>query len=199
MKFIKTNLRFSGTLWEPEILSFNSQRRKPSWIYPIFSIHRFRPRQWHEGGTGRLLNFWKRSARRWECQRGWRRLFRVAMGEIESAHLFADGKEITCKAFNCCGSGSVEESFIICRNGSCFHSRCKDTKLYWWTLRELDFLFTRSDKAGAKGIIFQYGNMYYPNTDRYWPARSARSRCRGRTESSLRHDPFQPGSRTGEK
>ena len=24
--------------------------------------------------------------------------FRVAMGEIESAHLFADGKEITCKA-----------------------------------------------------------------------------------------------------
>lgn len=25
------------------------------------------------------------------------------------------------------------------------------------------------------------------------------SRCRGRTESSLRHDPFQPGSRTGEK
>lgn len=34
--------------------------------------------------------------------------FRVAMGEIESAHLFADGKEITCKAFNCCGSGSVE-------------------------------------------------------------------------------------------
>ena len=34
--------------------------------------------------------------------------FRVAMGEIESAHLFADGKEITCQAFNCCGSGSVE-------------------------------------------------------------------------------------------
>lgn len=34
--------------------------------------------------------------------------FRVAMGEIEDAHLYADGEEITCKAFTCCGSGSVE-------------------------------------------------------------------------------------------
>ena len=52
--------------------------------------------------------------------------FRVAMGEIESAHLFADGKEIICKAFNCCGSGSVEgELYYMPGNGSCFHSRCK--------------------------------------------------------------------------
>lgn len=34
--------------------------------------------------------------------------FRVAMGDIEESHLFADGKEIPCKAFNCCGSGVVE-------------------------------------------------------------------------------------------
>ena len=34
--------------------------------------------------------------------------FRVAMSDIEEAHLFADGKEIPCKAFNCCGSGVVE-------------------------------------------------------------------------------------------
>ena len=34
--------------------------------------------------------------------------FRVAMGNIEESHLFADGKEIPCKAFNCCGSGVVE-------------------------------------------------------------------------------------------
>ena len=42
--------------------------------------------------------------------------FRVAMGEIESAHLFADGKEITCKAFNCCGSGSVEADCFTASN-----------------------------------------------------------------------------------
>ena len=34
--------------------------------------------------------------------------FRVAMGEIEDAHLYADGEELTCKAYTCCGSGSVE-------------------------------------------------------------------------------------------
>ena len=34
--------------------------------------------------------------------------FRVAMGEIEDAHLYADGEELTCKAFTCCGSGNVE-------------------------------------------------------------------------------------------
>lgn len=34
--------------------------------------------------------------------------FRVAMGEIEDAHLYADGEELSCKAFTCCGSGSVE-------------------------------------------------------------------------------------------
>lgn len=34
--------------------------------------------------------------------------FRVAMGEIKDAHLYADGEELSCKAFTCCGSGSVE-------------------------------------------------------------------------------------------
>ena len=28
--------------------------------------------------------------------------FRVAMGEIEEAHLYADGMEISCKALTCC-------------------------------------------------------------------------------------------------
>ena len=41
--------------------------------------------------------------------------FRVAMGDIEEAHLYADGKEVTCKAFACCGSGSVEDDlFQLC-------------------------------------------------------------------------------------
>ena len=31
--------------------------------------------------------------------------FRVAMGDIEEVHLYADGKEIECRAFSCCGSG----------------------------------------------------------------------------------------------
>ena len=34
--------------------------------------------------------------------------FRVPMGDIEEAHLYADGEEIECRACQCCGSGSVE-------------------------------------------------------------------------------------------
>ncbi|MBO4913961.1 MAG: hypothetical protein J5449_02040, partial [Oscillospiraceae bacterium] len=34
--------------------------------------------------------------------------FPVPMGEIEEAHVFADGREIPCKGFFCCGSGTVE-------------------------------------------------------------------------------------------
>ena len=34
--------------------------------------------------------------------------FRVPMGDIEEAHLYADGEEIACRACQCCGSGSVE-------------------------------------------------------------------------------------------
>ena len=34
--------------------------------------------------------------------------FRVAMAEIEEARVFADGKEIPCRGFFCCGSGTVE-------------------------------------------------------------------------------------------
>lgn len=40
--------------------------------------------------------------------KAWLEDFRVAMGDIEEAHLYADGTEIECKAFACCGSGSVE-------------------------------------------------------------------------------------------
>ena len=41
--------------------------------------------------------------------------FRVAMGEIEEAHLYADGMEISCKALTCCGSmwKSFRESWKV--------------------------------------------------------------------------------------
>jgi len=50
--------------------------------------------------------------------------FRVAMGEIESAHLFADGKEITCKAL-LWQRQRRGRALLYAGNGSCFHSRCK--------------------------------------------------------------------------
>ncbi len=34
--------------------------------------------------------------------------FPVPMGEMEEARVFADGKEIPCRGFFCCGSGEAE-------------------------------------------------------------------------------------------
>lgn len=58
--------------------------------------------------------------------------FRVAMGEIEDAHLYADGEELSCKAFTCCGSGSVEG--VLCnaalqRGGKTREKWCKADKI----------------------------------------------------------------------
>lgn len=69
--------------------------------------------------------------------------FRVAMGEIESAHLFADGKEIICKAFNCCGSGSVEgELYYMPGTDPVSIAGAKD-KIVLMDTQGVGFLFTR--------------------------------------------------------
>lgn len=52
--------------------------------------------------------------------------FRVAMGEIKDAHLYADGEELTCKAFTCCGSGKCRGRIILyAGNGCSFYRRCE--------------------------------------------------------------------------
>ena len=34
--------------------------------------------------------------------------FAVPMSEMRSAHLYADGREIPCEGYRCCGGGEVE-------------------------------------------------------------------------------------------
>ena len=92
--------------------------------------------------------------------------FRVPMGEIEEARVFADGREIPCKGFFCCGSGSVEgELYYMPGQDKVSIAGAKD-KIVLMDTQGIGF-FTYQDlvKAGAKGILFQYGNMYYPNKD----------------------------------
>lgn len=91
--------------------------------------------------------------------------FRVAMGDIEEAHVWADGEEIPCKALSCCGSGVVEGELYympgtdpVSIAGAKGKIVLMDTGVGYFTYQDLM-------KAGAKGILFQYGNMYYPNTD----------------------------------
>ena len=81
--------------------------------------------------------------------------FRVAMGEIESAHLFADGKEITCKAFNCCGSGSVEgELYYMPGTDPVSIAGAKDKIVLMDTQGVGIFCLPGSDKSRSKGELF---------------------------------------------
>ena len=92
--------------------------------------------------------------------------FRVAMAEIETAQVLADGKEIPCKGFFCCGSGTVEgELYYRPGQDKVSIAGAKD-KIVLLDTQGVGF-FTYQDlvKAGAKGILFQYGNMYFPNRD----------------------------------
>ena len=92
--------------------------------------------------------------------------FRVAMGEIEDAHLYADGEELSCKTFTCCGSGCVEgELYYMPGTDAVSIAGAKD-KIVLMDTQGIGF-FTYQDlmKAGAKAILFQYGNIYYPQTD----------------------------------
>ena len=75
--------------------------------------------------------------------------FRVASADIESAQVLADGKEIPCKGFFGCGSGTVAKDKIVLLDTQGFS---------YFTYQDLM-------KAGAKGILCTYGNLYYPQTD----------------------------------
>ncbi len=92
--------------------------------------------------------------------------FRVPMGEIEEAQVLADGREVPCKGFFCCGSGTVEgELYYMPGQDKVSIAGAKD-KIVLMDTQGIGF-FTYHDlvEAGAKGILFQYGNMYYPNKD----------------------------------
>ena len=92
--------------------------------------------------------------------------FRVAMSDIEEAHLFADRKEIPCKAFNCCGSGVVEgELYYMPGTDPVSMAGAKDKVVLFDTQGIGFFAYQDLMKAGAKAILFQYGNAYYPNDD----------------------------------
>ena len=91
--------------------------------------------------------------------------FRVAMGDIESVHLFADGQEIPCKALSCCGSGVIEgELYYMPSIDPVSLAGAKDKIVL---LDQGVGFFTYHDlmEAGVKGLIFQYGNVHYPNED----------------------------------
>ena len=92
--------------------------------------------------------------------------FPVAMGEIEEARVYADGREIPCKGFFCCGSGEVEaELYYMPAQDPVSIAGAKDKIILMDTAGIGYFTYQDLVKAGAKGILFQYGNVYYPVED----------------------------------
>ena len=92
--------------------------------------------------------------------------FPVPMGEIEEAHVFADGKEIPCRGFFCCGSGETDgELYYMPALDPVSMAGAKD-KIVLMDGQGIGF-FGYQDlmKAGAKAILFQYGNLHFPNRD----------------------------------
>ena len=92
--------------------------------------------------------------------------FRVPMAEMESCSVTADGRDIPCKAFYGCGSGDVEGELYYMPSVDPVSLAGARDKIVLLDTQGIGF-FGYQDlmKAGAKGILFQYGNMYYPHQD----------------------------------
>lgn len=92
--------------------------------------------------------------------------FRVAMADMEEAHVYADGKEIICKGVLNCGSGTVEgELYYMPGTDPVSIAGAKDKVVLVAGAGVTHFVYQDLMKAGAKAILFQYGNVNYPNTD----------------------------------
>ena len=91
--------------------------------------------------------------------------FDVDVAEIRKAVLTADGKEIPCKGYKLCGSGSVEAPLCYLPNtdpASLSLAKGKvvllDTGITYWVYQDLL-------DAGAVGFITYDGDVHYPDRD----------------------------------
>ncbi len=92
--------------------------------------------------------------------------FRVAMGDVEEACVLADGREIPCRGLSCCGSGEAEGELYYMPGKdpvSMAGARDKIVLLDDQGIRHFDYQDLM--KAGARGILFRYGDLNYPNSD----------------------------------
>ena len=92
--------------------------------------------------------------------------FPVPMGEIEESHVYADGKEIPAKGFFCCGSGEIEgELYYMPAQDRVSVAGAKDKIVLMDTSGIGFFGYQDLIEAGAKGILFQYGDLHNGNRD----------------------------------
>ena len=92
--------------------------------------------------------------------------FPVPMAEIEEAHVYADGKEIPAKGFFCCGNGEIEgELYYMPAQDKVSVAGAKDKIVLMDTAGIGYFGYQDLMEVGAKGILFQYGDLHNGNHD----------------------------------
>ena len=92
--------------------------------------------------------------------------FRVPMGDVEKAEVLADGKPVPCKGLACCGSGSVSgELYYMPGTDPVSIAGAKDKIVLVDNQGINHFVYQDLMKAGAKGLLFQYGNLNFPQRD----------------------------------
>ncbi len=91
--------------------------------------------------------------------------FKVDTAEIREAVLTADGREIPCRGYRLCGSGSVEAPLCYLPNtdpASLMQAKGKivllDTGITYWVYQDLL-------DAGAVGFVTYDGDVHYPDRD----------------------------------
>ena len=92
--------------------------------------------------------------------------FRVAMAEMDGAEVIADGETIPCRGFFCCGSGEVTAPLYYMPALDKVSLAGAKGKIVLLDTQGVGF-FGYQDlmDAGAVGLLFRYGNMYYPHED----------------------------------
>ena len=91
--------------------------------------------------------------------------FDVAMAEMHEAHLYADGREIPCRGYLCCGSWDTEAELLYLPNTDPVSLRAVKDRIVLLDSGVSHFLFADLIEYGAAGFITYDGNVHYRDND----------------------------------
>ncbi len=95
----------------------------------------------------------------------WLEEFDVDMAEMREAHLYADGREVRCKGYLCCGSADVEAELLYLPNTDPVSLKGVKDRIVLLDSGVSYFLFRDLLANGAAGFITYDGNVHYADSD----------------------------------
>ena len=95
----------------------------------------------------------------------WLEEFDVDMAEMHSARLLADGREVPCKGYLCCGSADIDAELVYLPNTDPVSLRSVKDKIVLLDSGVGYFLFRDLLANGAAGFITYDGNVHYKDSD----------------------------------